>query len=284
MLLLGELTAIFLLVQLGFLVVLVGLVLAFGGTSLLRVTIFPILLLLFSIPPPYFVNAQLSWRMQLLSSWLGVEFLRLLGYSVFLEGNVIDLGTYKLQVVEACSGLRYLYPLMSVGFLMAYMYQGALRWRILLFLATIPLTILMNSVRISAVGILVEHWGSGMADGFMHYFEGWVIFLVCLVLLVGMVWVIEYFGSRRPVMECLRFPDVAARQYSRGGRRFWGPVDGEAGFFPAAWGITHYSCRWGARGNTTRAIAAGDVPDPIGVMAAGQGEGARQQCRTWLGC
>ena len=212
MLLLGELTAIFLLVQLGFLVVLVGLVLAFGGTSLLRVTIFPILLLLFSIPPPYFVNAQLSWRMQLLSSWLGVEFLRLLGYSVFLEGNVIDLGTYKLQVVEACSGLRYLYPLMSVGFLMAYMYQGALRWRILLFLATIPLTILMNSVRISAVGILVERWGSGMADGFMHYFEGWVIFLVCLVLLVGMVWVIEYFGSRRPVMECLRFPDVAARR------------------------------------------------------------------------
>jgi exosortase D (VPLPA-CTERM-specific) len=125
---------------------------------------------------------------------------------------VIDLGTYKLQVVEACSGLRYLYPLMSVGFLMAYMYQGALRWRILLFLATIPLTILMNSMRISAVGILVERWGSGMADGFMHYFEGWVIFLVCLVFLVGMVWVIEYFGSRRPVMECLRFPNVAARR------------------------------------------------------------------------
>lgn len=211
MLLLGELTAIFLLVQLGFLIVLVGLVLAFGGTSLLRVTIFPILLLLFSVPPPYFVNAQFSWRMQLLSSWFGVEFLRFMGYSVFLEGNVIDLGVYKLQVVEACSGLRYLYPLMSVGFLMAYLYQGALRWRILLFLTTIPLTILMNSVRIAAVGVLVERWGSGMAEGFMHYFEGWVIFLVCLVLLVGVIWLVEFFGSRRPLMECLRFPDVAVR-------------------------------------------------------------------------
>ena len=130
MLLLGEMTAIFLFSQLGFLVVLAGLVLALGGSSLLRLTIFPIVLLLFCIPPPHFVNAQLSWRMQLVSSWLGVEFLRLFGYSVFLEGNVIDLGAYKLQVVEACSGLRYLYPLMSVGFLMAYMYQGALRWRI----------------------------------------------------------------------------------------------------------------------------------------------------------
>ena len=211
MLLLGEMTAIFLFSQLGFLVVLAGLVLALGGSSLLRLTIFPIVLLLFCIPPPYFVNAQLSWRMQLVSSWLGVEFLRLFGYSVFLEGNVIDLGAYKLQVVEACSGLRYLYPLMSVGFLMAYMYQGALRWRILLFLTTIPLTILMNSARISAVGVLVERWGSGMADGFMHYFEGWVIFAICLAFLAGMVWMIEYFGLRRPVMECLRVPDVAVR-------------------------------------------------------------------------
>ena len=211
MLLLGEMTAIFLFSQLGFLVVLAGLVLALGGSSLLRLTIFPIVLLLFCIPPPHFVNAQLSWRMQLVSSWLGVEFLRLFGYSVFLEGNVIDLGAYKLQVVEACSGLRYLYPLMSVGFLMAYMYQGALRWRILLFLTTIPLTILMNSARISAVGVLVERWGSGMADGFMHYFEGWVIFAICLAFLAGMVWMIEYFGLRRPVMDCLRVPDVAVR-------------------------------------------------------------------------
>ena len=103
LLVLGEVTAIFIAIQVGFLVALVGLVLCYGGVSLLRVTLLPIAFLLFAIPLPYFIDSQLSWRLQLISSNLGVGFLRLLGYAVYLEGNVIDLGSYKLQVVEACS-------------------------------------------------------------------------------------------------------------------------------------------------------------------------------------
>lgn len=210
MLLLGELTAIFLLIQLAFLLVLVGLVLCYGGSSLLKLCILPIALLLFCIPMPYFVDSQLSWRLQLLSSNLGVGFLRLMNYSVFLEGNVIDLGVYKLQVVEACSGLRYLYPLLSLGFLMAYMYPAALGWRALVFLSTVPITVLTNSFRIAMVGVLVERWGSGMADGFLHYFEGWIIFIVCQLLLMGEIWLIERFGQRRSVIEVQQFPEVDA--------------------------------------------------------------------------
>ena len=86
------------------------------------------------IPLPQFVLANLSTKLQLLSSQLGVWFMRLFDISVFLEGNVIDLGGYKLQVAEACSGLRYLFPLMTLGFLMAYFYKGALWKRIVLFL------------------------------------------------------------------------------------------------------------------------------------------------------
>ena len=209
MLVVGELTALFLLIQLGFLLALVGLVLAFGGVSLLRLTILPIALLLFCIPLPYFVDAQLSWRLQLLSSWLGVELLRVLGYSVFLEGNVIDLGVFRLQVVEACSGLRYLYPLLSIGFLMAYMYKATFWRRAIVFVSTVPVTVLMNSARITVVGILVERWGGGMADGFLHYFEGWVIFLVCLLCLVGEVWLFERFGARRPVLDAVDVPVLA---------------------------------------------------------------------------
>jgi len=110
LLVLGEVTAIYLLIQLGFLLALVGVVLCYGGVSLLRMAWLPIAFLLFAIPLPYFVDSQISWRLQLLSSTLGVAVLRALGYAVYLEGNVIDLGVYKLQVVEACSGLRYLYP------------------------------------------------------------------------------------------------------------------------------------------------------------------------------
>jgi exosortase D (VPLPA-CTERM-specific) len=208
MLLLGELTAIFILVQYGFILSLVGLVFCLGGMPLARVSILPIAFLIFAIPLPYFVDSQLSWRLQLLSSQIGVGVLRGLGISVFLEGNVIDLGAYKLQVVDACSGLRYLYPLLSIGFLMAYMYQAPLWRRGALFLTTIPVTVLMNSLRIAAVGVLVQRWGSGMADGFMHYFEGWIIFIACLMTLLFEVWLFERFGARRKVLDVLTFPFV----------------------------------------------------------------------------
>lgn len=210
LLVLGEVTAIYLLIQLGFLLALVGLVLCYGGVSLLRVAWLPIAFLLFAIPLPYFMDSQISWRLQLLSSSLGVAVLRALGYAVYLEGNVIDLGVYKLQVVEACSGLRYLYPLLSIGFLMAYMYPAALRWRVLVFLSTIPITVLTNSLRIAMVGVLVERWGSGMADGFLHYFEGWVIFLICQLVLMLEIWLIERYTHRRPLLDVQKLPTVAA--------------------------------------------------------------------------
>lgn len=207
-LLMGELTAIFILVQYGFLLCLLALVLCLGGRPLLRVTLLPLLLLIFAIPLPYFVDSQLSWRLQLLSSEIGVWVLRALDISVYLEGNIIDLGSYRLQVVEACSGLRYLYPLLSIGFLMGYMFQGPLWQRAVLFLSTVPITVLMNSLRIAVVGLLVERWGIGMADGFLHYFEGWIIFMACLMFLLAEVWLFERLGSRRNVLDVLVFPIV----------------------------------------------------------------------------
>jgi exosortase D (VPLPA-CTERM-specific) len=208
MLVLGEVTAIYILVQYGFLLALVSLVLCLGGMPLAKVSLLPIAFLIFAIPLPYFVDSQLSWRLQLLSSRIGVEVLRLLGASVFLEGNVIDLGVYRLQVVDACSGLRYLYPLLSIGFLMAYMYQGRLWQRVVLFLSTVPITVFMNSLRIAAVGVLVGHWGSGMAEGFLHYFEGWVIFMACLLFLLAEVWLFERLGARRRVLSVVAVPTV----------------------------------------------------------------------------
>lgn len=207
-LLLGELTAIYVLIQFSFLLAIIGIVLAYGGKSLLKVALLPIAFLVFAIPLPYFVGAQLSWRLQLTSSDLGVSFLRLLGYSVYLEGNVIDLGAYKLQVVEACSGLRYLYPLLSIGFLMAYMYKGKLWQRILICLSTIPITVIMNSLRIAMVGVLVDQWGNGMADGFLHYFEGWIIFMVCLAILIAEIMLMEKFGQKRSFWQAVDFPVI----------------------------------------------------------------------------
>ncbi len=106
------------------------------------------------------------------------------GIPVYLDGNIIDLGNYQLQVVEACSGLRYLYPLLSLSFLAAYIFNAP-RWqRACCFLSAIPIAIAMNGFRIGLVGILVDRWGTAMAEGALHFFEGWIIFLVCGALLV----------------------------------------------------------------------------------------------------
>jgi exosortase D (VPLPA-CTERM-specific) len=210
MLIVGDLSALYLLLQLGFVVALLGIVLSLGGTSLLRVTFIPIAFLIFAIPLPYFIDSELSWRLQLISSELGVFFIRLFGVSVYLTGNVIDLGTLKLQVAEACSGLRYLYPLLSLGFLAAYLFHAPLWQRALVFLSAIPITIVMNSFRIGMVGLLVDRWGIKQAEGLLHFFEGWVIFIACAAILVGEIWLLARFGSGKSFFEVFKLPKVTA--------------------------------------------------------------------------
>ena len=139
------------------------------------------------------------------------RFIRLFQIPVYLEGNVIDLGVYKLQVVEACSGLRYLYPLMSLGFLAAYLFQAPLWQRALVFLSTIPITIAMNSLRIGLVGVMVDHFGPQDADGFLHMFEGWIIFIACALLLVAEMYVLARFVSGKKFLRRLLPAQIAGR-------------------------------------------------------------------------
>ena len=192
---LGELSGLYLLVQYAFLLVVAGLALALTGWAGFRVIAVPLLLLAFMIPLPSFFLTEISSQLQLISSQIGVGFIRLFGISVHLEGNVIDLGVMKLQVVEACSGLRYLFPLMTLGFIAAYFFKGAFWKRAIIFLSTIPITVLMNSLRIGAIGVMVEYWGKSMAEGFLHDFEGWVVFMACTAVLVGEMWVLARVGA-----------------------------------------------------------------------------------------
>ena len=150
-------------------------------------------------------------ELQLISSELGVYVIRLFQIPVYQEGNVIDLGLYKLQVVEACSGLRYLYPLLSLGFLAAYFFHAPMWQRAIVFLSTIPITIIMNSVRIGVVGVLTNYWGAQTADGALHFFEGWVIFMACALLLVGEILILARLGSSsRGLGELFSVPKTIA--------------------------------------------------------------------------
>ncbi|MES9817901.1 MAG: VPLPA-CTERM-specific exosortase XrtD [Candidatus Thiodiazotropha sp.] len=180
----GEIATTFTLVQYALILTIIGLAYALLGWPAFKIVAGPLFLLFFIIPLPPFVYNSLSGKLQLISSQLGVEVIRWFGISVFLEGNVIDLGEYKLQVVEACSGLRYLFPLVSLAFLVAYLYRVEFWKRAVLFFSSIPITVLMNSFRIGMIGVLVDNWGQEQADGFLHYFEGWVVFMACLLILL----------------------------------------------------------------------------------------------------
>lgn len=156
--------------------------------------------LVFMLPLPQFIYLAISTKLQVVSSVLGVYFIRLADVPVFLDGNIIDLGIYKLQVAEACSGLAYLFPLLSFGWLMAVLYRGANWHRVVLLVSTVPITILMNSFRIGVVGILVNLFGIAQAEGFLHFFEGWIIFIACIVILYVEAWILWRFfrlGSER---------------------------------------------------------------------------------------
>jgi len=193
----GKMSALFTIEDYSALITLYGLVLALTGWRVFRLLWVPLLILIFMVPLPEFLYQNFSAQLQLLSSQVGVWFMRLFGVTVYLEGNVIDLGVYKLQVAEACDGLRYLFPLMTIGFLIAYFFKAALWKRMLLFLSSIPITILMNSFRVGTIGVMVEHWGVRMAEGFLHEFQGWVVFMVSGALLMLEMILLARIGTAR---------------------------------------------------------------------------------------
>jgi len=206
---LGELGTLMVLLHLSFWLALVGVCWAAFGGHILRALSFPLLYLLTVIPLPQFLYQGLSGQLQLLSSALGVGCLQVIGVTAFREGNVIDLGPIQLQVVEACSGLRYLFPLMSLALLCSYLFRAPMWKRVALFLSSMPIAILLNGLRIGAIGVLVEWFGAGAADGFLHLFEGWLIFLLSLIILVLFMWGLSRLGSgneRPSLSDLLRLP------------------------------------------------------------------------------
>ena len=215
---LGRLVSIYLFQHIGLVIVIAGLVASYGGLSLLRTTAAPVGFLFFAVPPPFWVIKVLSWKFQLMSSVLGVKMLELMNIPVFLSGNVIDLGEYQLQVAEACSGLRYLFPFLSIGVMAGYMYRGPLWHKAVIVLATIPITILMNSFRIGATGALVAAYGPEHAEGALHFFEGWVVFVFCLVALFGVIWALGRISTpRQNPFDALATPELPLTAPSKAG-------------------------------------------------------------------
>ncbi len=162
----------------------IGVIWSILGWRKLRVIAFPVCMALAMVPPPGVLYNSLTLQLKLISSRIGVLMLQLCGLTAYREGNVIDLGFTKLQVVDACSGLRYFFPLIVLAILLAYFFKGALWKKIVIVASAIPISIITNSMRIASVGILYQFMGSAAAEGFFHDFSGWFIFMISLGILL----------------------------------------------------------------------------------------------------
>jgi len=202
---------------------LAGMVIYFWGFRLLRYALVPLFLLALAIPIPTIIFNKIAFPLQLFASRCAVWAMRQFDIPVLRDGNVIELmplnsrTTKKLEVVEACSGIRSLMTLLTLAVVFAYFTapsdkndgDGTGRdsnwspkswvfWRsTMIVLSAIPIAILTNAGRVSGTGILSRYYGTEIADGFFHSFSGWVVYVVAFLLLFAVGWLLDRIAGGR---------------------------------------------------------------------------------------
>jgi exosortase len=182
-LVLGMFGAELFLSRISLLISLAGLILSFGGRKLLAELRFPLLILLLAIPIPAIIYNQITLPLQTLAARGAAELLPVFAVPVLREGHVLVLPSMKLEVAQACSGIRSLMSLLTVSILFGYFLETSLWKRTVLALASFPIAVAANCLRIVGTGLCVQYWDPDKALGFFHEFSGWVIFVVSLFCL-----------------------------------------------------------------------------------------------------
>lgn len=169
--------------RLSFVLLMTGLIGTFFGWAMVRALRFPLLVLILAIPFPAILFNQITFPLQLLASRIASDILPLLGVPTLHEGNVIELPVMKLEVAEACSGIRSLMSLFTLAVFYGYFLERTTRRRVILALASIPIAVTANVARIVGTGLCVQYWDPDKALGFFHEFSGWVMFVISLACL-----------------------------------------------------------------------------------------------------
>jgi exosortase len=166
--------------------VIAGAVLYILGWQHLKILLFPILFLLLMIPIPAIIFNQITFPLQLLASRFGELSLSMIGIPVLREGNIIQLADMSLEVVEACSGIRSLISMLTLGIVYGWFTDRRIGIRVILAIATIPIAILANGFRVAATGIAAHYYGPQVAQGELHLASGWFIFVIAFLMLFAL--------------------------------------------------------------------------------------------------
>lgn len=195
MCLMGKLGVEMFLSRLSLVILFAGLLWTFAGFAALRRLSFPLLLLASVVPPPVIVYNNISAPLQLLASSAAVNVVQRIGISVYRDGNIIQLANTSLGVAEACSGLRSLASLTVAALLLGYLDCARQRTRIALLLASVPIAVFFNILRVTGTAILAEY-DPELATGFYHAGTGWVVFVAGFGMLWGCAWILRRLLER----------------------------------------------------------------------------------------
>ena len=174
-----------------------GILLFFAGWKMLSAVAFPLAFLALMIPLPALIYNQVTFPLQLLASRLASNSLELLGIPVLREGNVLVLPNYSLEVVEACSGIRSLMSLIALAVAYGYFVEQRLWARITLVVMMLPIAVASNALRVVGAGVVTYFWGPQYAEGFFHFFQGWLIFVSAVACMLFVHWFLSHLAPLR---------------------------------------------------------------------------------------
>lgn len=197
LLFLGSLGAELYLARTAFVGTIAGLVVYFLGWAMLREIAFPIGLLLLMIPLPALIYNEIVFPLQFWASRFATFVLETINlFPVVREGNILVIPHARLEVVEACSGIRSLMSLIALALGYVYLAEPNRYVRSALVVAMVPLAVVSNGLRVVGTALLNYYFGPKVADGFLHSFSGWMIFVVATALLLMLHHMINFFRGR----------------------------------------------------------------------------------------
>jgi exosortase len=179
----GRLGAELFLTRVSIIFVLAGALAFLCGWQNLRSLLFPVLFLLLMIPIPAIIFNQIAFPLQLFASQVGQAALSAFNIPVLREGNVIILSNMSLEVAEACSGIRSLVSLLTLGIVYGYFKDKRPGIRLAVAFLTVPIAIITNGARVAGTGLAAHYYGEQAAQGFFHEFSGWLVFIVAFSML-----------------------------------------------------------------------------------------------------
>jgi len=182
----GELGGLLTALRSGYVFALMGLVLLLAGRQVFEILLFPMCFLFLMVPLPQSLVNIIAFPLQLIAASWAVSSLQAFGIPALLEGNIIHLAHTQLFVAEACSGLRSLMALLTLGVVFAQFFRrGQLVQQSILVVSTIPIAIFVNASRVSITGVLTHNFGRETATGFIHDFQGLITFSMAFIMLLG---------------------------------------------------------------------------------------------------